>query len=80
MTLTVNRDSLFRSIAVAVLSGVGLLASAQVEVNALTPDEYVNGVLLGTGVEATNVVSRAARCRSDTSPASTPLNFPLKQA
>ena len=57
MTLTVNRDSLFRSIAVAVLSGVGLLASAQVEVNStLTPDEYVNDVLLGTGVEATNVV------------------------
>ena len=31
-------------------------ASAQLEVNStLTPDEYVNDVLLGTGVEATNV-------------------------
>ena len=57
MILTVNRDLFFRSIVVAVLCGVGFLASAQVEVNStLTPDEYVNDVLLGTGVEATNVV------------------------
>ena len=37
--------------------GLGLAPSisAQLEVNStLTPDEYVNDVLLGTGVEATN--------------------------
>jgi len=44
--------------ALAFLGAILLLssASAQLEVNStLTPDEYVNDVLLGTGVEATNV-------------------------
>ena len=40
----------------ALLTLLPQLAEAQLEVNStLTPDEYVNDVLLGTGVEATNV-------------------------
>jgi len=40
----------------ATLTLMGSSVSAQLEVNStLTPDQYVNDVLLGTGVEATNV-------------------------
>ncbi len=49
-------SSFCRPAAFVVLSLSGLSLSAQLEVNStLTPDEYVNDVLLGTGVEATNV-------------------------
>ena len=45
-----------RGAALCVTLGLSQLTSAQLEVNStLTPDEYVNDVLLGTGVEATNV-------------------------
>lgn len=56
-----NRHVLFIPSAhrLGVLLGMVILSaplSAQLEVNStLTPDEYVNDVLLGTGVEATNV-------------------------
>ncbi|MCH1576130.1 MAG: choice-of-anchor L domain-containing protein [Flavobacteriales bacterium] len=49
--------SCFRRVAaLGVLILAGFSLSAQLEVNStLTPDQYVNDVLLGTGVEATNV-------------------------
>ncbi len=56
MTLTLNHRIASASWAVVLtmFCSSGLLA--QVEVNStLTPEEYVNDVLLGTGVEATNV-------------------------
>ena len=46
----------FRTVAFSAFILLNAAASAQLEVNStLTPDEYVNDVLLGTGVEATNV-------------------------
>ena len=46
----------FRTVAFSAFFLLNAAASAQLEVNStLTPDEYVNDVLLGTGVEATNV-------------------------
>ena len=56
MNLTVNRVPSLRTTSLALIVGAAFMASAQVEVNStLTPDQYVNDVLLGTGVEATNV-------------------------
>jgi len=56
MNLTVNRVPSLRTTSLALFVGAAFMASAQVEVNStLTPDQYVNDVLLGTGVEATNV-------------------------
>ena len=56
MNLTVNRAVRFRSSSLVSLLGLSCLAFAQIEVNStLTPDAYVNDVLLGSGVVATNV-------------------------
>ena len=56
MNLTVNLAVRFRSSSLVCLLGLCCFAFAQVEVNStLTPDEYVNDVLLGSGVVATNV-------------------------
>ena len=49
-------SGVLRTMVVGALLLLGASVSAQLEVNStLTPDEYVNDVLLGTGVEATNV-------------------------
>ena len=57
MTLTLNHRIASACMALGlIVCSMGFL-TAQVEVNStLTPEQYVNDVLLGTGVEATNVV------------------------
>ena len=79
MTLTVNRAvPSFRLSLLAVL-GLPLALSAQVEVNStLTPEQYVNDVLLGTGVEATNVQFTGSPMQIGEITGFDPADFPIE--
>jgi len=79
MTLTVNRAVPSFRLALLALFGLPLALSAQVEVNStLTPEQYVNDVLLGTGVEATNVQFTGSPMQIGEITGFDPADFPIE--
>ena len=79
MTLTVNRAVPSFRLSFLALFGLPLALSAQVEVNStLTPEQYVNDVLLGTGVEATNVQFTGSPMQIGEITGFDPADFPIE--
>ena len=79
MTLTLNHRIASACMAFGlIVCSMGFL-SAQVEVNStLTPEQYVNDVLLGTGVEATNVVFTGSPVQIGEITGFDPAEFPIE--
>lgn len=75
-----SRDShLHSALALACVLASVLSVNSQVEVNStLTPDEYVNDVLLGTGVVATNVVFTGSPVQIGHITGFEPADFPIE--
>lgn len=79
MTLTLNHRTAFACMALGLISLFTAGLSAQVEVNStLTPEQYVNDVLLGTGVEATNVVFTGSPVQIGEITGFDPADFPIE--
>ena len=79
MTLTPNHRTASACWAVVLIFLTSTCAVAQVEVNStLTPEEYVNDVLLGTGVEATNVVFTGSPVQIGEITGFDPSEFPIE--
>ena len=79
MTLTPNHRTASACWAVVLIFLTTTCAVAQVEVNStLTPEEYVNDVLLGTGVEATNVVFTGSPVQIGEITGFDPSEFPIE--
>ena len=79
MTLTVNRAVPSSRLSLLAALGLPLALSAQVEVNStLTPEQYVNDVLLGTGVEATNVQFTGSPMQIGEITGFDPADFPIE--
>ena len=79
MTLTLNHRIASACMALGlIVCSMGFL-TAQVEVNStLTPEQYVNDVLLGTGVEATNVVFTGSPVQIGEITGFDPAEFPIE--
>lgn len=79
MTLTLNHRIASACTALGlIVCSMGSL-TAQVEVNStLTPEQYVNDVLLGTGVEATNVVFTGSPVQIGEITGFDPAEFPIE--
>ena len=79
MTLTLNHRIASACTALGlIVCSMGFL-TAQVEVNStLTPEQYVNDVLLGTGVEATNVVFTGSPVQIGEITGFDPAEFPIE--
>ncbi len=79
MTSTPNHRTASACWAVVLIFLTSTCAFAQVEVNStLTPEEYVNDVLLGTGVEATNVVFTGSPVQIGEITGFDPSEFPIE--
>ena len=80
MNLTVNRAVLYRSSLLVPALWIACLAFSQVEVNStLTPDAYVNDVLLGSGVVATNVQFTGSPVQIGHITGFDPADFPIEE-